>query len=344
MLNRRSLLGAAMATPVYLKEGFAQAPEVTLKMHHFLAPVANGHARLLAPWSKLVEEESKGRIKIQIYPNMSLGGAPPQLYDQAKDGVADIIWTLPGMNPGRFPSTEPFELPFVASKSGEVNAKAMNEYAQKYLQDEFKEVKPLIIWAHDGGLIHANKQIKTMEDLNGLKLRFPTRLAGEALRALGVNAIGMPVSQVPESLANKVIDGCVVPWEIVPGLKLQELLKFHTEIPGTPTFYSTSFVLAMNTAKYNGMPADLRAVIDKFSGAFGAAMAGKMWDDQAVTVSAMVKARSGNVVSEISMEEKTRWMNTTKPVIDKWVAEMKAKGLNGENMLADAQALIKKYS
>ena len=139
-------------------------------------------------------------------------------------------------------------------------------------------MKLLAFWAHDHGLIHANKQVKTQDDLKGLKLRFPTRLAGEALKALGATAIGMPIPQVPESLAQRVIDGCVVPWEVVPAIKVHELVKFHTEIPGSPTLYTATFFLAMNKAKYDGLPADLKAVIDKHSGMAVAELAGNMWD------------------------------------------------------------------
>src|SRR6185503_11222887 len=157
----------------------------------------------------------------------------------------------------RFPSTEVFELPFVASRRGIVNAKAAQEFSETHLRDETKDVKLISFWAHDHGLIHANRQVKTMDDLKCLKLRFPTRLAGEALKALGATAIGMPIPQVPESLAQKVIDGCVVPWEVVPAIKVHELLKFHTEIPGSPTLYTTTFFLAMNKAKYESLSADL---------------------------------------------------------------------------------------
>lgn len=184
-----------------------------------------------------IEAESNGRIKITIFPAMQLGAR--RRSDQARDGVADIVWTLPGNTPGRFPaSSEAMELPFVADKLGIVNARAFQEYADTYLKDEFKEVHLICAWAHDAGLIHANRQVKTMEDLKGLKLRFPTRQAGEALKALGASPIGMPIPQVPESLAQKVIDGCVVPWEVVPAIKVQELLKYHTGIrarrPSTP--------------------------------------------------------------------------------------------------------------
>lgn len=345
-LSRRRFMttaaGAAFAAPALLRPGRAHAADVTLKLHHFLPPVSNPHVRFLTPWAKKIEADSGGRIKIDIYPSMQLGGAPPQLYDQAKDGVVDIVWTLPGNTAGRFPSTEAFELPFVPSRRSLVNSKACMEYAQTHLKDETKDVQLLCFWAHDHGLIHANRQVQTMDDLKGLKLRFPTRLAGEALRALGATAIGMPIPQVPESLAQRVIDGCVVPWEVVPAIKVHELLKYHTEIPGTPTLYTATFFLAMNKAKYQSLPSDLRAVIDSNSGMAAAEMAGKVWDEMGIPVFEMVKKR-GNVITTITEDEKKKWQQATAPVIDAWVKQMKDKGLDGGKLLETAQALIAKY-
>ena len=333
--------GAILASPAIMRSASAQAA-TTLRLHHFLPAVSNVHAKLLAPWAKKVEDASGGKLKIDIYPSMQLGGTPPQLYDQARDGVADIIWTLPGTTPGRFPSTEVFELPFVASRRGIVNAQASQEYADTFLKDETKETKILSFWSHDRGLIHATKQVKTMEDLQGLKLRFPTRLAGEALKALGANAIGMPIPQVPESLAQKVIDGAVVPWEVVPAIKLHELVKFHTDIPGSPTLYTASFFLAMNKAKYDGLAPDLKAVMDKLSGQAFAIEAGKVWDNAGAEVEAMVKAK-GNTVTVITEEEKARWVKTTAPVIETWLKAMKDKNLDGAKQLEAAKALLAKY-
>ena len=336
------LAGTAVAAPAIMRVTRANAQEVTLRMHHFLPPVANGHSKFLKPWADKVGAESNGRIKIDIFPSMQLGGTPPQLFDQARDGVADIVWTLPGNTPGRFPGIEAFELPFVANKRALVNSLALADYAEQNLQDEFKDVKPLCFWAHDHGLIHANKQVKTMDDLKGLKLRFPTRLAGEALRALGANAIGMPIPQVPESLAQRVIDGCVIPWEVVPSIKVHELVKFHTEIPGSPTLYTATFILAMNRAKYDAMAPDLRAILDRNSGATASAMAGKVWDEQAVVVSEMVKKRS-NTITVLDEAEAARWRETTKPVIDGWLKTVKDKGMDGEKLLASARAALAKH-
>jgi TRAP-type transport system periplasmic protein len=343
-IARRHLMQglAALAAPAVVRSAFGQAAQVTLKLHHFLSPLSNGHAKFLAPWAKQVEAESGGRIKFEIFPAMQLGGSPAQLFDQARDGVADIVWTLPGNTPGRFPLIEVFELPFVPSRRALVNSQAVQEFGEKLLKTEFREVRPLCFWAHDHGLVHANKQVRSLEDLRGLKLRFPTRLAGEALKALGAGAVGMPIPQVPQALVQNVIDGCVVPWEVVPALKVHELLKYHTEIPGSPTLYTTTFVLAMNKPRYDGLPADLKAVLDRTSGQAAAAMAGRMWDAEGQSVSEMVKGR-GNTVTTLSVEEAARWRKATEPVIQAWLRQTRERGVDGGKLLDTARTLLAKY-
>lgn len=344
-MQRRDFLllaGSAVAAPAVMRVTRANAAEVTLKLHHFLPAVSNIHKNFLTPWADRVEKDSGGRIKIDIFASMQLGGAPPQLYDQARDGVADIVWTLPGSTPGRFPKIEVFELPFTVGKLGVPNAKAVQEFGEKNLVDEFKETKIITWWAHDAGVIHATKQVKTMEDMKGLKLRFPTRLTGEALKALGATAVGMPVPQVPEAMAQKVIDGCVVPWEVVPAIKVQELVKYHTEIPGSPTLYAATFVLAMNPAKYNALPADLKAVIDKNSGQVAAEMAGAAWDNAAPGVIDLVKKR-GNIITTLSAEETARWQKACDPVVENWLKTAKEKGMDSAKVLEEAKATLAKY-
>lgn len=233
-------------------------------------------------------------------------------------------------------------MPFTAAKKALPNSRALQSFAEQHLRDEFKEVHPICFWSHDHGLLHTTKPVAKMEDLAGMKIRFPTRLAGEALKALGATAIGMPIPQVPESLAQKVIDGCVVPWEVVPSIKVHELVKNHLEIPGSPTFYVATFVLAMNKARYAAMPADLRAVLDKNSGQAATEMAGKVWDEQAVVVSDMVKKR-GNAVTMLSTEEAARWRKTSEPVVEAWLKSVKDKGLDGGKLIESAKALLKQY-
>jgi TRAP-type C4-dicarboxylate transport system substrate-binding protein len=152
----------------------------------------------------------------------------------------------------------------------------------------------------------------------------------------------MPVPQVPEAMSQGVIDGAVVPWEVVPALRLQEMVKHHTEIPGSPTLYTATFILAMNKPKYEGLPADLRAVLDANSGQVAAKMAAVPWDERGAIVEQDVKKR-GNEVIVISDAEKQRWQQATKPVTDGWVAQAKDKGFDGAMLLAEAQELVAKY-
>ena len=136
-LSRRHFMKGALplvAAPGLLRVRNADAQEqLTLRLHHFLPPAANVHKRLLEPWAKQIGAQSQGRLQIEIFPAMQLGGKPPQLYDQARNGVVDIVWTLPGNTPGRFPSTEVFELPFIASSHARANAPAAQEYGDAIL-------------------------------------------------------------------------------------------------------------------------------------------------------------------------------------------------------------------
>lgn len=343
MPSRRLLLTAtALAAPALVTPRRAAAQEVTLRLHHFLPAVSNVHRHFLVPWANKVREESGGRLRVQIFPSMQLGGAPPQLYDQAKDGVADIVWTLPGNTPGRFPRIEVIELPFVAHKRASVNARVTWELFDRHMRGEFGETHMITAWAHDHGLIHARREVRRMEDLRGLKLRFPTRQAGEALRALGATAIGLPIPQVPEALSQGVIDGAVVPWEVVPAIRLHEMVRHHVGIPGSPTFYVASFVLAMNKPRYEGLPPDLRRVLDANSGAVAAAMASKVWDEEGPKVEEIVRRR-GNAITEITAEEKARWQAACAPVVQAWIGQMRERGADGGALVEEARALIARY-
>ncbi|WP_246206319.1 TRAP transporter substrate-binding protein [Propylenella binzhouense] len=333
---------AALAAPALLKATRARAAEVTLKLHHFLPPVSNVHKNFLVPWSEQIKKDSDGQLEIQLFPAMQLGGAPPQLFDQARDGVVDMVWTLPGYTPGRFPKLETFDLPFVAAKRGIVNSPAIQEFADNNLAEELGEVHPVVVWAQDHGVIHCKKAIESLSDMSGTKLRSPTRLAAEALRALGATVVSMPVPQVPEALAQGVIDGAVVPWEVVPSVKLHELTKFHTQIPGTPTLYTTAFLVAMNKPKYESLPDDLRKVLDAHSGQSASKQAGKTFDDLNESVVALAE-KSGGQVLTLAEDEKAKWVEATQPVITAWLGAMKDKGIDGQALLDEARALVAKY-
>ena len=332
----------AVAAALALGATPARAQEVVLKLHHFLPPQATIQALVFNPWCEKVGRESGGRIKCQIYPAMQLGGTPPQLFDQAKDGVADIIWTVPTYQAGRFQKAEVFELPFMA-RNAETGSPALYEYVQKNALDEFRGVKVLAMHLHDGALLHFAKQpVKTMEDLKGLKVRGPTRIGAKVLTALGATPVQMPLPQVPESVAKGVIDGAMVPWEGVPPIKLQEIAKYHTDTAaGMPRMSNTIFVIAMNEAKYASLPADLRKVIDANTGLEWSKQIGRAFDSTTDPAKKMAAA-VGGVFDTLTPAEYERWVKQTEGVNKEWIGEVGAKCGNGQALLDDARALIKK--
>ena len=125
-------------------------------------------------------------------------------------------------------------------------------------------------------------------------------------------------------------------------LKVHELVKFHTDIPGAPTLYTSIVLLAMNTVKYRALPAELKKVIDDNSSQVVATMAGKMWDDQAASIEEMVRKR-GNTVAAIATEEAEIWRRATEPIVEAWIRQMKARDIDAGKLLAIARTLVAKY-
>jgi len=343
-LTRRTFsLGVAGSAAAIAMPHVARAQEVTLKLHQFLPTQANVPKFVLEPWIKKVQDESGGRIKIEHYPAMQLGGKPPELIDQATDGTVDIVWTLPGNTPGRFPSTEVFELPFTMTNA-EATSKAYWDLFDKYMKDtEFKDQHIIGAWVHGPGVVHSKEPVNKLEDMSGKKIRAPTRVINQLLGALGATPVGMPVPQITDALSKGVIDGCVIPWEVTTSLKVPELVNNHTEFSGDHALYTTTFVLAMNKPRYESLPDDLKKVIDANGGQAYSAWAGKT---QASTdaPSKKIAVDRGNSIITLDQAEVDRWKTAAQPVIDNWVKDVTGKGLDGQKLLDEARASIEQYS
>jgi TRAP-type C4-dicarboxylate transport system substrate-binding protein len=322
--------------------GAADAQEVTLKVHHFLPPQSTAQKQLIEPWAKRVEEQSNGRIKVEIYPSMQLGGKPPQLFDQVRDGVADVVWTVAGYTPGRFPKLEVIELPFVPGTAKATSA-AAHEYYQTYAKDELADVHPILVHVHAPGTFHMkDKPIRTVDDLKGAKIRVPSRPINDAIAALGGTPVGMPVPQVPEAIQRGVVDGAVLPYEVTRPLRVHELVNSHTEFGGDRGLYTVVFLYLMNKDKYEALPADLKKVIDDNSGIPLALEVGEAWD-KAEEPGRQAAKDLGDEFFVIEGAELQRWKDGTQPVIDAWVAERTKTGDDGAALLKGAQDLIVKY-
>ncbi len=347
MTKRRTVV-AAMGAAVLaaLSTGFmpttATAQEVTLKMHHFLPPQANVPKLVLDVWADNIEKDSDGRIKIDRFPSMQLGGRPPELMDQAIDGVADVIWTVVGYTPGRFPRTEVFELPFMMTNAAAAS-QAYWEMFEEHMKDtEFADVHILGTWVHGPGMFHTKDPVKSASDLDGMKIRGGSRQVNSLLTKVGATPVGMPVPAVGEALSKGVIDGTTIPWEVTTALKVPELVNNHTEFSGS-ALYTLTFVLAMNKDKYESLPDDLKAIVDKNSGLQFSIFAGDT-QEKADGPAREKAVGMGNNIITLDEAQTQEWRKLSQPVYDEWVADMKSRGIDGQALIDQARKLIAEYS
>ena len=342
MISRRTLLGAAGGAGLaFLASTASFAQDVTLKLHQFLPAQANVPKLILDVWADNVEEASGGKIKVDRFPSMQLGGRPPELIDQVQDGVADVVWTVVGYTPGRFPTTEVFELPFMIEDAKAASYAYWKMFEKHMEAGEFKDVKILGTWVHGPGMIHSADPIETPEDMKGVKIRGATRQVNKMIAALGAESVGMPVPAVPEALSKGVIDGTTIPWEVTGALKVPELVENHTEFDGVH-LYNVTFVLAMNKGVYDGLSDELKAAVDKSSGLefsifAGGTQAGADGPSRAAAVDA------GNTIITVSGDALDAWKNATASLYGEWIAEMKEKGVDGQALIDEAKALMAEY-
>ena len=322
----------------------AGAQEVTLRLHTFLTPVANPVKHFMVPWAEKVGKDSNGRIKVQIYPAMQLGGKAEQLLAQVRDGVCDIAWTLPGFTPGVMPKLEIFELPFL-HRDTQSTVMALQDFVDVHMAKEFEPYHVLLINAHAGSLFMTKDPIHKVEDFKGMKLRAYSRTNAWILEALGVAPVQVALPELVPMLNKGTVTGSILPYEIAPAVKMQDLVDHFTTLgPPQPRLSTAIFTFLMNKKKYESLPADLRKVIDDNSGRKLAPFAIKVWDQIEVEGEKVMHEKPKNKFVSLSPEETAKFKKLVQPVFERFKDELNRSGADGAKVLADVEAMIKKYS
>lgn len=336
-----ALAAGALATTLAIP---AAAQEFTFKLHHFLSAQSPAHQKMLEPWARQVEENSGGRVKIEIFPSMSLGGKPPELIRQVRDGVVDIVWAVNGYAPGMFQRTEVFELPLVAGNDPAAANLAMYDMFDETLAEEYQGLKVMFLHVHSGQAIHmVDKEVRSPADLEGIKMRIPSRSGAWVIEALGANPVSIPVSGLPQALSKKVIDGALIPWEILVPLKLQDQTQYQIEMADRDRFGNTTFQVSMNGDRWESLPADIQQAFIDASGPEWWAEVGRIWranDDYGIKVA----VESGNEHITLTEDESAAFRQALEPVVDRWVAEVTDKGIDGAAIVAQAREMVAKHA
>jgi TRAP-type C4-dicarboxylate transport system substrate-binding protein len=253
----------------------AKAQTIELKLSHFVPPNHTFHKWALA-WAAQIEKESAGRMKITIYPNGQLVGPPNRQLDAARNGITDIAFVLHGVTPGRYPMTELVSLGFSWPKAGSsssITSKRMSELAS-YLAPEHEGLHILWLAAAMPTVVYSKNPIRKIDDFKGVKIRYTGVQNRNLFASLGAVPLLIAPPESQDALAKGIIEAAMFPHEAALSLDLGAVVKNATE-PGLAT---ATFAFAMNPAKYNALPADLKALIDKTSGPAAVERFGKEWE------------------------------------------------------------------
>jgi TRAP-type C4-dicarboxylate transport system substrate-binding protein len=254
----------------------AQAQTFELKLSHFVPPNHTFHKWAQA-WTEDLTKQSGGRLKFQIYPNGQLVGPPNRQFDAARNGITDISFVLHTVTPGRYPITELCQLAFTWPKAGSgstTTSKRLAELGPKYLAEEHAGLHILWLAVANPVVTYSKIPLRKLDDFKGVKIRFSGAQNRQLLDAMGAVPLFIAPPDSQDALAKGIIEGATFPHEAALSLDLGSVAKHATE-PGIST---APFALVMNPAKYNSLPADLKALIDKSTGPAAAERFGKEWE------------------------------------------------------------------
>jgi TRAP-type C4-dicarboxylate transport system substrate-binding protein len=324
----KGTVAAAAASTLPAPAVLAQAP-IELKLASFVPPTHSIWDKVLMPWVKRVEEMSKGQLKIAGYPSMQLGGKAPELYRQMVQGIADIVFTLPGYTSADFPMMSLTELPGTATSAKEGTERIWKRLEEGYFAKELADAKVLMLWnADNAGILTRNRLVRKIEDVKGLRLRSPSAAQALQIEHLGGVAVSLPVPQVYPGIERGTVDGAMIPVTTLLDFKLAEVVKYiTTEAP----LGRSAFIVSMQKKRYDSLPAELRKIIDTTTGLELALQGAKTYDDRAAE--AMASVQKTHEIYLLSKDEYQQWLKFFAPLATAEAKRVDAAGLPGSKLV-----------
>ncbi len=306
----------------------------TLRFSHFLTANDNINTEGFEPWARKIEEESNGRLKVEIYPSSTLSEAGAT-YDASAKGTIDIGMQVQGYTAGRFPLTQIVELPGISNTGQQQTCILYKLYDDGIISGEYEDTHLLSLMGTGQGALHTiDTAIRTPADMRGLRIRQPSVVASHVIDALGAAPIGIPAGDIYTSLQRGVIDGLAVTWQPIQAFRLDELLNTHTNIP----FYNSTIVVSMNKEKYNSLPNDLKKVIDDNSGIVMSNRIAKIFDDSNAEVMAAARAKGDTMIDIPDPLNDPNWRGPLLDGTQRYLKEVAEKGLDGEAVYEQVKA------
>ncbi len=262
-----------------------------------------------------------------------LGKGPKAQYKRAVDGIADVTFGLQGYTSTLFPRTLLVELPGLAPDA-EV-ATRMLWGAIEQIRTEYDRTQVLALWTNDRAvLMTRNKPVRTLEDLQGMKIRTPSKLQGEIIKALGATPVAMPVTRMYNALKTGVVDGLMVASSVIKSFKIGEVARYYTVGP----FAHTAFFLVMNKRAYDKLTPEQRKVVDDTTGLALSLKAAKIYEAAGIAaLQKEVSSGQGEMI-RLSADEDQRWRAALQGVRDNTVTALEAKSIPAAAILSAMEA------
>ena len=337
----RGLIGlgvaAALAATALVPTARAQDKEVHLKLSHWVPPAHPLQAALEA-WAADIQKASNGSIKSTIFPSEQLGKAFDH-YDMARDGIADFAYVNPGYQPGRFPIIAAGELPFLMADAKGGSA-ALDAWYRKYAPTEMKDVHFCLAFVHDPGTFHSHKKILVPADLKGLKVRPANATIGQLMTQLGATNVQASAPEARDVLARGVADAITFPWGSIVLFGIDKVVNFHMDA----ALYVTTFVWAMNQAKYDAMSAAQKKVIDDHCTTDWAVKLASPWADFEANGKPKIKAEPGHDVYPLTPAQLEEWRQAAAPLQQKWAESARKAGVDPDKAMAELKDALKKQN
>jgi len=330
-------LGALLAIPALLGPAAAQDKPVQLKLSHWVPP-AHPLQKAMEAWGSSVKQASGGTIDFAVFPAQQLGKAFDH-YDMARDGIADVTYINPGYQPGRFPIIGAGELPFLIA-DGKGGSQALDAWYRKYAAAEMKDVKFCLGFVHDPGSFHSKaKKIMVPGDIKGMKIRPAHATMASFVTQLGGTNVQSSAPEVRDILDKGVADAVTFPWGSVPLFGIDKVTKYHMDVP----IYVTTFAWVMNKAKYDGMSATQKKVIDDHCTNEWALKVAAPWADFEHAGIQKLKSDSAHEVYAIAAEQLAEWKKAAEPLKAVWSDNVKKAGGNPDAIYAELKTSLEKY-
>ena len=298
----------------------------------------------MLPWIKAMEKATNNRVKFEVYDAQTLCKGT-DAWEALKGGVADVAWCFHGYWAGMTTLADVISLPSLDFKNAEQASGILWQLYEKYpsIQKQFADNHVLLTWTSNPYfLITSEKQIKTLDDLKGMKLRLTGGPPTELGKMLGISPVNVGMPDTYSNIQKGVMDGMMVPWEALYSFRLYEVVKYYTYFPSFVVYFTQS----VNLDKWNSLPPDIQKQIESVCGLEGSKFWGKNMFDTAEGAAREAVNKGGYPIIEttLSAEDAARLQDMSQPLWEKWVKDNEAAGNSDAKKILDTTLeLIKTY-